>query len=293
MQVRGQRPLVTLAIPMFNEAVGIGQTLSLIVDCARATLSDYDWELLVVDDGSSDETLATAEETIRANGIPARLLAHDVNCGLGSALTTLFCQARGDVIVTIDADLTYDVTHIPRLIRAWEETGAAVVVASPYTAEGRTVDVPADLEARSRVANRYLTAMAKRSVRTYTGMVRAYDGDFARSLPPLRSGPSANVEALCEAFRWGKDVVEIPAVLDWSGRAHRRSRSSVINWKSLSESALVLADGVKLRRVRHRAAASLSTATRPKPQIVIDLTQPQGPAQMSQVSDGPIRLPSA
>ena len=99
-----------------------------------------------------------------------------MNRGLGTTLSTLFREAKGDVVVTIDADLSYDATHISRLLRALVTSGAAVVVASPYMAGGRTLAVPHDLEVRSRTANGYLGVMSTLQVGTFTGMVRAYDG---------------------------------------------------------------------------------------------------------------------
>lgn len=245
----GWRQPATLAVPVFNEASGISESLHEVSDYLSLAVDRYAWQILVVDDGSSDNTLEVVEKTAYSLPVPLRLLAHDKNRGLGAALHTIFRHTRGILLVTIDADLTYDLYHVGRMVWAWETTGAAVVVASPYMVGGLTREVPPDLELRSRTANRYLSTVSHLPVSTYTGMVRAYDGVFARTLRPLRDGASVNVEVLHEAWRRGLKVVEVPATLDWTGQAQRRRRSRLLSLRSVWESAQVINDGRRLRRV--------------------------------------------
>jgi len=89
-------------------------------------------------------------------------------------------------------------------------------------------------------------------ISTFTGIVRAYDGEFARSLPPLQGAATANVDALHEAWRQRRLVVEIPAVLNWSGQESRRSRHRVFGLGALRESAHVIRQGVRLHRLARR-----------------------------------------
>ena len=242
----------TLAIPVYNEETNIVNTLWAVAEAMRDTNDGYRWEMLVVDDGSSDSTVQQVTAVARALPVPVRLLAHQTNLGLGGALATCFRYSRGDLLVTVDADLSYGPEHINRLVSAWEESRPAVVVASPYAAGGRTVDVPMALEVRSRTANRYLASVSGLPVSTYTGLVRAYSGDFARLLRPTRRGPSINVDVLFEAWRRGLRVLEIPATLDWSGKSDRRKRSQMASWKAVRESSRVLNDGRRLRLATRR-----------------------------------------
>lgn len=242
----------TLALPVFNERKRIHDTLVRLGEQAVDMMRRYDWEILVVDDGSRDDSIDEIVRVATDVRLPLRLLAHDVNRGLGSALSTIFRESRGDLVVTVDADLTYSADHVSQLVRAWEATQAAVVVASPYAVGGSTRAVPWGLETRSRLANRYLAAMTGADVATFTGIVRAYDGEFVRSLPPLRGGSFANVEVLYEAWRRRHDVVEIPAHLDWSGQLDRRRRHNMLSQGALAEVAQVVVAGVRLRTVARR-----------------------------------------
>ena len=247
----------SLALPVFNEGPRIRATLIELYEHLRENVSRYEWEIVVVDDGSHDDSLAAVVEAGEQLGLPLRVLAHEGNHGLGSALSSIFREARGDVIVTVDADLTYSVDHVARLVEALESTGAAVVVASPYAPGGTTRSVPRGLEVRSRLANRYLAAMTGNRVATLTGIVRAFDGEFARSLPPLRGGANANIAVLHEAWRQRLDVVEIPAELNWTGQEYRRARHAMISMKSVRESLSVLSQGAHLRHVTRRSPAVL------------------------------------
>jgi hypothetical protein len=77
---------------------------------------------------------------------------------------------------------------------------------------------------RSLLANRLLSALDMGSISTVTGLVRAYDGPFVRSLDLKATDIDVNVEVLYKARVMRGQVVEIPALLDWSGIRHLRRR---------------------------------------------------------------------
>jgi glycosyltransferase involved in cell wall biosynthesis len=207
---------VSVLIPAYNEAAIIERTLSTVRDHLSTRSDSYSWEVLVVDDGSTDGTGALAD-AFAATDERVRVLHHKTNFGLGQALRYGFAQAKGDVVVTLDSDLTYSVDHIDRLVDAFVETGAKVVVASPYARGGVTTDVPFRRLLPSRVANVLLAAASNAHISTYTGMVRAYDTPFLRSLNVRAMGMDVNAEILRQAQILRARIVEIPAHLDWSG----------------------------------------------------------------------------
>lgn len=99
---------LTILIPAYNEAGGIAE----VVDRVRAVLRERTgpWELLVVDDGSSDETAS------RAEAAGARVVRHSMNRGYGAALKTGIRRAAHDHVVILDADCTYPPEALPELL---------------------------------------------------------------------------------------------------------------------------------------------------------------------------------
>jgi glycosyltransferase involved in cell wall biosynthesis len=109
---------VTIIIPAYNEADGIGQVLDTIINCMLEAGTQY--ELIVVDDGSTDGTYAVVE----AKGV--RIIRHQFNRGYGASLKTGIRQSRFPLVAIIDADGTYPVDALPRLLACMAEYDMAV-----------------------------------------------------------------------------------------------------------------------------------------------------------------------
>lgn len=225
MSLRGA--MVTILLPAYNEEAVIGSTISKVNDlCARRP--ERQWEILVVDDGSADETSVEANAVASEVSTPVRVLRHRANRGLGGALRTGLLASRGDIVLTADCDLSYSVDTLERLLDAYENTGVDIVIASPYMPGGATRNVPKALEVRSRAANAWLRLTSLDDIYTLTGMVRAYDGDFIRSLSLKAVDVDINAEILYKAQLLRANIVEIPAVLDWSHLQGRAGRSKLL-----------------------------------------------------------------
>lgn len=102
-------PQVSVIVPAYNEAQAIGKVLSDLEAACKADRLIY--EILVVDDGSTDDTAAIAERS----AIAKRVLRHGVNQGYGAALKTGIHAARGEWVVITDSDGTYPNQRIPEL----------------------------------------------------------------------------------------------------------------------------------------------------------------------------------
>ena len=209
------RPLVSVVVPAYNEAAVVQTNLAVLCGYLRTLEQKYDWEIVVVNDGSKDETSRLARAF--AATVPGRVFVHDhvVNFGLGQALKFAFGQCRGEVIVTIDMDLSYSPDHIERLVDALRKTKARIVVASCYMPGGKVENVPAFRRWLSVGANRFLSIGSHGRLKTLTGMVRAYDARFLRTLDFYSMGMEVNSEILYKAMVLRARVVEIPATLRW------------------------------------------------------------------------------
>jgi glycosyltransferase involved in cell wall biosynthesis len=223
--------LASILVPAYREEAGIAGSLRRIA-AAVAVLDRYDWEIVVVDDGSPDDTGAEVERVAPELCVPVRLVRHVVNQGLGGALRTGFAATHGVVVVVLDSDLSYHEEHIGRLVAEWERTRAHVVVASAYMPGGQSTGVPPVLERRSRIANRVLSKAALDDLKTLTGMVRAYDGPFVRGLSLKAVDVDINVEILYKTQLLRGTIIEIPGHLDWSGLQERAARSTVMSRRS-------------------------------------------------------------
>ena len=107
---------LSVVIPAYNEAVRLGNTLRAVVDYLRQYAPDA--ELIVVDDGSSDETAELARQTLRDAAGPLRssVISYKSNLGKGRAVRLGLLAGRGDVTLFSDADLSTPITEAPKLI---------------------------------------------------------------------------------------------------------------------------------------------------------------------------------
>ncbi|MCX6565876.1 MAG: glycosyltransferase family 2 protein [Candidatus Aminicenantes bacterium] len=227
MNTIDQRPLVSVICPAYNEAANLERNLNRLDQYLRA-LNGYRFEIVIVNDGSSDNTGDIAE-AFAAGRDDVRVYHHQFNFRLGQVLRTAFHGSHGAIVVVIDADLSYAPEHIGRLIEKMKTSRAKIVIASPYAKGGRTVAIPFFRRFLSRLANWFLCRMATHDffsdkLTNITGMVRAYDGPFIRSLSLWAMDVDINPEIINKAKILRARIVEIPAVLDWTEQTGRGAR---------------------------------------------------------------------
>jgi glycosyltransferase involved in cell wall biosynthesis len=209
------RPLVSVIVPAYNEAAVVVDTLTRLSDHLASLEDLYRWEIVVVNDGSTDETGALAEEFARTHP-NVRILHHRVNFLLGQALRYAFNSTQGDYVAVMDCDLSYEPEHLSRMLYAIQDSKARIIIASPYAKGGKTTNVPFTRHMLSRGANAMLSKAAGGGITTVTGMVRVYDGRFLRSLDLRAMDTEINTEIIYKAQILHARIIEIPAHLDWS-----------------------------------------------------------------------------
>jgi glycosyltransferase involved in cell wall biosynthesis len=116
---------LTVVVPVHNEAENVGPLVVRVLAAMAPGEGRWSTEILFVDDGSTDGTVARIEE-LRAGGRPVGYLQFSRNFGHQAAIVAGLSHAEGDVVVTMDGDLQHPPEELPRMLLAFEQ-GADVV----------------------------------------------------------------------------------------------------------------------------------------------------------------------
>jgi dolichol-phosphate mannosyltransferase len=198
--VTAARWSLSLILPAFNEEAGIAQAITEADDALRRLTDHY--EILVVDDGSTDRTAALA--TAAAAERPCVwVLRHDRNRGYGAALRTGFEAARGDRVAFTDADCQFDLADLGRLAALT----ANVPVAVGYR---RHRQDPWRRRFLSWGYNVLVRALLGTGVRDVDCALKVFRRAALAQLLPEARGFFVNAEMLARARQLGFAVAEAP-----------------------------------------------------------------------------------
>jgi dolichol-phosphate mannosyltransferase len=195
---------LSVVIPAYNEARFIGTLLERIKAVNVAALG-VDLEIIVVDDGSSDDTTGVVE---RAGG--ARLLKMPVNGGKGRAVRAGIAAASGELLIIQDADLEYDPRDYVPMLRATLEKRADVVYGSRYLGRGRHPhqSIAAYLGGRSLSAVAW--AFTGRFLTDTVTAYKLFRREDVATLPLETTGFELDHEITARLLARGKTIVEVP-----------------------------------------------------------------------------------
>ena len=118
---------ISVIIPCYNEE----HTILKVIRLVHESLNRYEYEIILVDDASKDNTKMLLEEYSRSDE-KLEVIYHDINSGKGAALRTGFNAAIGDVVIIQDADLEYDPSDYGKLIKPIQEGKADIVYGSRF-----------------------------------------------------------------------------------------------------------------------------------------------------------------
>ena len=202
-------PELSVVIPAYDEAARLPPSIDRVLEYLRASGRSH--ELIVVDDGSKDSTVATVEAMNR-DGAGMRLVRHQVNLGKGAAVRTGVLASTGDMVLFTDADLSTPIEDAELLIAALME-GADVAIGS-RALNRHLVEVhqPFYRESMGRVFNLFVQALLLPGLHDTQCGFKAFRGDVARRLfQELEStGFDFDPEVLYRARRQGLVIREIP-----------------------------------------------------------------------------------
>jgi glycosyltransferase involved in cell wall biosynthesis len=218
-------PELSVILPAFNEGAHIRANIQRVCEVLRG----MDFEIIVVDDGSSDNTYAESQAAVQA-GLPVRVTRQEQNRGKGASLFHGFEVAGGRLVAFLDSDLEIAPENLPTLIKVMNETGADVVAGVK------------DLQANQFPPLRRLMSRSYRSMvsflfgltitDTQTGIKLFKREVLADAIPRVSARRFAfDIELLVAASRFGYRIVEQPVEIAYRriGGLGRVNLSQLLN----------------------------------------------------------------
>lgn len=164
---------LSLVVPLYNEEDSIAEMQAEAMDALEAT--GLDWELVLVDDGSRDQTLARIVPNPRVT-----VLSFEKNAGQSAAMYAGIMAAKGEIIAMIDGDLQNDPADLPKLVALIREQGADL--ACGYRANRKDT---ASKRWQSKIANKVRRAFVGDTVRDTGCSLKAMKRECRRALVPF------------------------------------------------------------------------------------------------------------
>ncbi len=198
-----------IGIPAFNEEKNIG---AIIVQLSQK----YD-HVIVCDDGSSDMTATIA------SSLGAHVIKHEKNQGYGSAIKTIFNEAKkidGDVLVTFDADGQHQISEIDSIIKPIIENKSDIVIGSRFLGEAK--DLPKYRKIGIKTITGLTNILTGSKITDSQSGFRAYSKEVLKKISPTESGMGISTEILIKASRNKMRMTEIPITITYGDSNHSK-----------------------------------------------------------------------
>jgi glycosyltransferase involved in cell wall biosynthesis len=230
-----QSAVISVIIPAYNEEKAIGNVIEETIQIMDSLGLPY--EIIVVDDGSTDRTREVASR------YKVRVLSNAKNRGKGYALRRGFQHAQGDIIVTIDADGSHKPKEIPDLINPLFN-GIDIVAGSRFLGNGKDHTSKLHLLGNHLVNATIMVLTRKLVTDSQTGL-RAFKKEFIKKTSLESCGYEIETEITVKGLKNGFKFQEIPI-------SCRRRDYGVSKLR-------ILSDGVKIFKTILKSAARNSS----------------------------------
>ncbi|MCO8121685.1 glycosyltransferase [Stieleria sp. TO1_6] len=192
-------PSLSLILPAWNESEVIVRAIEEADQALREVAACY--EIIVVDDGSTDDTAALVQQLAASN--PAvRLLRHQPNRGYGAALRSGFAAATMDRVVFTDADCQFDLTELDRFVLLSQRYD----VVCGYRIDRKDTALRCFY---SKVYNQLVRALLGTGVRDVDCALKMFHREVVQELEITGDGFLVNSEILVQAKQQGRSIVEV------------------------------------------------------------------------------------
>ena len=202
---------VSIVVPLFNERECAGLVVTSLAKIETLLADRYALEFILVDDCSTDETVALLKAAI-AHRSGYRLIEHGANRGIAAAIQTGIRAAAHEIVVSMDCDGSYDPLLIAELIPRLTPD-VDLVTASPYHLDGSVENVPLWRLRLSRLASRLYGVACRHKLSCYTSCFRVYCRSAVAAIELENERFVGVAELLWKILERGGQVVEHPAKL--------------------------------------------------------------------------------
>ena len=229
------KPFLSVIVPAYNEERRIGPTLEKLV--GHLTSCPFQWEVLVVDNGSDDATATVVESW--ASEVPQVRLESLPTAGKGLAVRHGMLQSTGALRFMCDADMSMPVEHLDDFLDRMAD-GYDIVIGSRQMEGARRFDEPLMRHLMGRIFNRVVRLVAVGGFEDTQCGFKMFRGELADEVFPLQraTGFGFDVEVLFIAKRRGASILEMP--IDW----HHEPSSKI---SPVADSARMVMDAVLTR----------------------------------------------
>lgn len=197
--------MISIIVPVYNEEEVIGAFIEAFMKKSKIL---YPYELIIVNDGSSDKTEEIVKKKSRKHK-KIRLISYKPNKGLGYALRRGFSSSRGNVIVTMDSDLTHPPSFTGPLVKKVLE-GYDVAIGSRYIPSAGVTKVPFHKDMLSKMTNLVTRLIIGSSIRDLTSGFRAYNSSSLNKITTQEKGFEVELEILLKLMKKNAKIIEVP-----------------------------------------------------------------------------------
>ena len=233
---------ITVVIPACNEEQNIRRIGGELIPVMRKIGMPY--EVLVIDDGSKDNT-ADEVRRLQKKYKNIKLVQHGKNLGLGAGTRTGIKNARGSLIIFLDADFTFHPREIPKLLAKYRSGDYDCVIGSQFGKGGKT-KMQAHRKFLSKSVNIMYRHLLGQDITTMSSIFRLYRRDALKGISMKSHGFDICAEILFDMIKKNRRVVEVPVTL--TTRIYGESKIS--NTKEIKNHLKLLSKVAKWRIIK-------------------------------------------
>lgn len=206
--------MISIIFPLYNErdnVVHYNTDLFPVIDNIAKKTGDM-FEFIFVDDGSRDDTVEQVRILARSRP-DINVFVHEKNSGMGTAIKTGLGVSQGELIITMDADLTFRPIDVEKLITKYRETGADCISGSPYLEKGLMEEVTPFRLLMSKSVNFLYRFLLGSRITCVSPIFRLYRRSVLIEMNISSRNFEINAEIISKLLIGGKNVVEVPVPL--------------------------------------------------------------------------------